>query len=129
MSGRCAGKLAPDLTKYLSVSVIGTVSHYGLMMILIRGFSVSVLAASTVGAITGALIIYLLNYFHTFCSRKSHLESVSKFFMVAVLGLGMNGVVLKATLVHLGWHYLMAQCLATTTVFGFSFIINRTWTF
>ena len=128
-SGRCAGKLVPDLTKYLSASVMGTFAHYSLMMILIRGGAVSVLLASTVGAITGALIIYLFNYFYTFRSQKGHLESVSKFFMVAALGLGMNGVVLKAALVYLDWHYLVAQCLATTAVFGLSFTINRAWTF
>jgi len=122
-------KLLPDLTKYLLVSVFGTLVHYGLMMTLIRQFSAGVLPASTAGAMTGALIIYLLNYFCTFHSRKRHLESVSRFFLVAALGLVINGLVLKAMLGWLGGHYLIAQCLATVAVFGFSFTINRAWTF
>ncbi|MDW7646424.1 MAG: GtrA family protein [Desulfuromonadales bacterium] len=122
-------KLLPDLSKYLLVSVFGTLIHYGLMTVLIQQFSATVLPASTAGAITGALIIYLLNYFCTFHSRKKHLESVSRFFLVAALGLVINGLTLKAILGWLGGHYLIAQCLATVAVFGFSFTINRTWTF
>lgn len=122
-------KLMPDLMKYLLASISGTLVHYGLMITLIRQFQVSVLSASTFGAITGAMIIYLLNYFCTFRSRKRHMESVSKFFIVAALGLAMNGLVLTAVLDYLGVHYLIAQCVATSAVFGLSFSINRAWTF
>lgn len=127
--GQCAGKLVPDLAKYLSASVIGTLAHYGLMLILIRGFSARVLLDSTCGAITGALIIYLFNYFYTFRSQKRHLESLSRFFLVAALGVVMNGTVLNAALDYQGWHYLTVQILAIVAVFGLNFTINRAWTF
>lgn len=129
MSAQCVEKLIPDLMKYLLASISGTLVHYCLMAALIRQFDVSVLSASTSGAITGAMIIYLLNYFCTFRSHKRHMESASRFFIVAALGLAMNGLVLTAVIDCLGVHYLVAQCVATGAVFGLSFSINRAWTF
>lgn len=128
MNGQTTTNLPAQFGKYFAASVTGTLAHYGLMLLLIRRGSADVLTASTCGAITGALIIYTLNYFCTFHSRKRHLESLSKFVLIAALGLVINGAVLK-TLGYLGWHYLPAQLLATASIFTFNFSINRVWTF
>ena len=121
--------LIRELFKYTGASIIGTMLHYGLMIISIRGFNLDVLLASTAGAVSGAITIYYLNYFFTFHSPKNHLESMSKFFLVAFMGILINAVVLKTAMVYFRWEVLTAQIFATAMVFFINFIINRRWTF
>ena len=121
--------LMRELCKYAGASIIGTMLHYGLMIILIRCFNLDALWASTAGAISGAVTIYCLNYFFTFQSPKKHIESMSKFFLVASMGVLINGMVLKAVMVYFQWEVLTAQVFATAMVFFINFIINRRWTF
>ena len=118
-----------ELCKYAGASVTGTSLHYGLMAVLIRFLKIHVVLASTAGAISGAITIYFLNYFFTFHSPKRHLESMSKFFLVASMGVFINGTVLKAVIVYFGWQVLIAQLFATAVVFCINFTINRRWTF
>ena len=121
--------LIRELFKYAGASIIGTMLHYGLMVVLIRGFNIDVLLASTAGAISGAITIYYLNYFLTFQSSKKHLYSMSKFFLVAFMGVLINGMVLKTVMVYFRWQVLIAQLFATVMVFCINFIINRRWIF
>ncbi len=118
-----------ELCKYAGVSITGTSLHYSLMTILIRGLKLNAVLASTAGAISGALTIYFLNYFFTFHSPKKHLESMSKFFLVASMGVFINGMVLKTVMTYFQWQVLIAQLFATAVVFCINFSINRRWTF
>ena len=85
--------------------------------------------ASTAGAVLGALINYTLNYHFTFASQKDHRESLSKFAVVALVGLGLNSLFMWAGVHLLGWHYLPAQIVTTGLVMLWSFAGNRWWTF
>ncbi|MFA5699811.1 MAG: GtrA family protein [Desulfuromonas sp.] len=126
---RSAGGVFSDLAKYLLASVVGTTAHYGLMLLLIRGFAANVVLASTCGALTGAVIVYVLNYFFTFRCQKNHVESMAKFFLLAAAGAGVNGLVLNTAVEYLEWSVPGAQLLATAIVFSLNFTLNRAWTF
>lgn len=117
------------LPGYAGASIVGTGAHYLLFLLLVRGFSVDVVLASTLGAVLGAVIIYLLNYFFIFKSGKKHLETASKFTLVAILSVLLNSLFLNAVIDSFALHYLFAQVLATLVVFALSYMINRIWTF
>lgn len=121
--------LLERLPHYAVASVLGTAAHYTLLFLLVRGFSVGVVLASTLGAILGAIIIYLLNYFFTFKSQKTHLETASKFTVIALLSVLLNSLCLNAIISNFTIHYLLAQVMATLVVFGVSYMANRVWTF
>ena len=118
-----------ELCKYAGASITGTSLHYGLMTVLIQALRLNVVLASTAGAISGAITIYFINYFFTFHSPKKHLESMSKFFLIAFMGVFINGAILKTILMYLRWQVIVAQLVATSVVFGINFPINRRWTF
>ena len=122
-------RLALEMSRYLTASVIGTVAHYCLMMALIYLATVDAVIASTFGAIVGAAIIYVLNYYVTFRSTKTHQVAATRFALVAVLSVVMNGVILKGMLTWFDWHTMLLQGLTTLTVFGLTYLLNRTWTF
>ena len=121
--------LVLELSRYLTASVIGTVAHYCLMLALIYLAAVDEVMASTFGAIVGAAIIYVLNYYVTFRSTKTHQVAATRFALVAVLSVAMNGLILKGMLTWFDWHTMLLQGFTTLTVFGLTYLLNRTWTF
>ena len=121
--------LALELSRYLTASVIGTVAHYCLMMALIYLATIDEVVASTCGAIVGAAIIYVLNYYVTFQSTKTHQVAATRFALVAFLSVVMNGFILKGLLTWLDWHTMLLQGLTTLLVFSLTYMLNRTWTF
>ena len=117
------------MSRYLSASVIGTAAHYCLMMVLLYLAKSDEVVASTCGAILGAIIVYVLNYYVTFKSTKTHQVAALRFALVATLSVVLNGLILKGLLVWFDWHTMLLQAITTLTVFGLTYLLNRTWTF
>ena len=122
-------RMAVQMVNYLGASVAGTLVHYSLLIILIRSLTLNPLWASTSGAIAGALVIYVLNYFVTFRSIKGHLSASSRFFLVAAICTVVNGWMLNIALTQMNWSLAPAQVFATGAQFSIGFAIHRVWTF
>lgn len=118
-----------ELAKYLGASITGTAVHYLLLFVLVRIFTFGPVPASSCGAVAGAVIIYTLNYYYAFRSSRKHTVALSRFALIAVVGLVVNGTVLNAALAHLDWPVGQAQVLATVVQFWFGFFFNRICTF
>jgi putative flippase GtrA len=108
---------------------LGTVLQYVILVALVRFASVSAVAASTVGAIAGAIVNYGVNHRWTFASERSHGHALPRFAGVALAGVIVNGIVMNTMLRFVGAHYLAAQVVATGAVFMLSYVVNRSWTF
>lgn len=109
------------------IGVVGTAAHFTVLIISVQILSMGPLLGSVAGFITGAVINYLLNYHFTFKSENKHLESFSKFFVIAAIGLGLNTSFMYAMTEWL--HYLISQAIATAIVLIWNFLCNRFWTF
>ena len=122
-------QLLTQFIRFTGVGTVGTLAHYGVLILLVQGMGLDVVMASTAGFIVGALINYVLNYHYTFASKKLHREAMSKFFTVALIGMLFNGVIMALCSNVLDLHYLLAQILATGLVLLWGFSANRWWTF
>jgi putative flippase GtrA len=122
-------KLLFQLLCFGSVGGASAVGHYGLLITLVQGFGFEPVRASVAGALLGALINYTLNYHFTFRSKTHHVESVTKFGLVAGFGLLWNTLLMWLGVNVLHTHYLLTQVFATVLVFFWSFGANRYWTF
>ena len=125
---------APDtmlaqFVRYAGAGVIGTATHYAVLVALVQVAQVGAVAASTAGAIVGACINYLLNHRFTFASGQPHRRALPRFAAVAAAGVVLNALVLAAVLALAGPHYLVAQVIATLAVLLAGYLANRTWTF
>ncbi len=121
--------LLRQFVRFLGVGCVSAIGHYGLLILLVQAAGVAAVPASSAGALLGAWINYSLNYRFTFRSNKRHLESVSRFAVVAVVGLLLNTLFMWIGADLLGLHYLLAQVLTTGLVLLWSFGANRFWTF
>jgi putative flippase GtrA len=104
-------------------------THYAPLVALVQAGLAGPVLASTVGAVAGAIVNYLLNRSYTFASSRRHRESAPRFMAIAAAGTAMNAALLAALVEGAGIHYLAAQVVATLAVLGFTYVANRAWTF
>lgn len=114
---------------FAGVGVIGTTGHYIILIVLVQIGNIIPVYASTLGFTAGALINYLLNYKYTFQSQKNHTEAMVKFFIVALVGASINGVLMFIGTELLKFNYIIVQIFGTTTVVFITFYLNMLWTF
>ncbi|TCS37796.1 putative flippase GtrA [Paucimonas lemoignei] len=118
-----------QFVRFFGVGCVSAIGHYGLLILLVQVARIDAVPASAAGALLGAWINYSLNYRFTFRSNKRHVESVTKFAVVAVIGLLLNTLFMWIGVDLLHLYYLLAQVITTGLVMVWSFLANRFWTF
>lgn len=114
---------------FAGVGVVGTAGHYIVLLILVQGFFLNPVIATTAGFIVGAIINYHLNYKYTFKSNKNHTEAITKFFIIAIIGGLLNSYLMHIGLRLTSLNYFIIQILATCSVLIINFSFNKIWTF
>ncbi len=114
---------------FASVGAAWTAAHYVLLIVLVEQVGIDAVWASTGSFIVGAIVNYALNYRFTFRSTQPHHETAYKFFVIAMIGMLLNGAIMHVAINYLNWHYLLSQIVATGLVFIWNFFANRQWTF
>ncbi|MFZ2650833.1 MAG: GtrA family protein [Burkholderiaceae bacterium] len=117
------------LLRYCTVGVAATALHYAVLVAAVELAGFAAALASALGSVGGAAFSYACNRRFTFESSARHRQALPRFVAVAVLGAGVNAVVVALGTLVLGWHYLIAQVLATLLVLLGGFTLNRFWTF
>jgi putative flippase GtrA len=120
---------SPQFLRYVLAGATGTAVHYALLIVLVQLASVGAVAATTAGAVSGALVNYRLNHRFTFESDQPHKHALPRFALVALLGIAINAAVVALLLPWVVPYYLLAQVAATGVVLITGFAVNRAWTF
>jgi len=115
--------------RFAGVGVVGTIAHYLVLVLGVEALGVGPLVASCAGFTVGALVNYGLNYRYTFRSDRRHREALPRFYLVAVAGFFINGLIMLVLAEKLGLQYLLAQVVATGVVLVWGFGANSVWTF
>lgn len=116
-----------QLLAYGLAGATGTSLHYVFAYTLWQHSGIPVVAASTVGAIAGAITNYLLSYTVVFKSQSRHLQAARRFAITAVAGFAINSAVLQLLLAE--FNVFASQLVATACVFFFGYVVNRKWSF
>jgi putative flippase GtrA len=116
--------------KFAVVGAIGAVVDMGVLVILKEYFGLNVYLARAISFTCAVLNNYTLNQRWTFSDlEKRHSRQLVQFFVVSVIGLGLNLILMYIFHGILGLHYLIATCLAILIVLIWNFFANRFWTF
>jgi len=111
------------------VGALATGAHFAILVLLVEAMRMAPVAASSVGALAGALVSYHLNYRHTFRSRQRHQVALPRFLGVAILAFAVNALVLAALVRGARVPYLAAQAITTAAVMALTFTLGRRWAF
>jgi putative flippase GtrA len=117
------------LTAFGVVGVIGTGTHYLVLIMLVEIAGINPVTATSVGFVVGALFNYVLNRRYTFQSSKAHLDAAPKFFIIAIVTGIVNSLLVYGGVTLMGANYMLVQIGATFIVFLANFALNSLWTF
>ena len=117
-----------QLVRFASAGTAATATHYLMLILLVELAGVNPTVASVIGYGVSWVVNYSLNRRFTFKSARPHREALGRFVSVGVMALLLNSTAM-AIATAVGIHYLVAQVLATSLVFCWTFTCNRLWTF
>lgn len=126
---RASRPFAATFVRFAMMGGIGTAAQYLTLVALVHAAGIDAVLASSIGAIVGAIVNYLLNQHVTFRGQRSWKETGPRYVVVVAIGFVLNAAVM-ALLVHgLALNYLASQIIATGVTFVVNFLISHFWAF
>jgi putative flippase GtrA len=113
---------------YAMVGVAGTAGHYAFLLAAVSLGVMGPVAATSGGALVGAVINFVLNTKVTFRGRMTA-GTAARFFATAALAAAANGIMMSALLTVFPVDYRLAQLFVTASLLCITFGINSAWTF
>jgi putative flippase GtrA len=121
------------LLKFVKFSLVGfsgVFVDFGITFFCKEYLKVQKYLANTFGFVTAAFTNYLLNRIWTFRSTNPQVfEEFTRFFMIALIGLGINLLIIWAMSGKLKVNFYLSKLVATVLVTGWNFLINAYFTF
>jgi putative flippase GtrA len=120
--------------RFAAVGLSGTAVQYGTVYFsMAAGFGLlhksPEVTGSAIGYILGSVVNYILNYFFTFGSDKSHVEAAAKYFTVLGIGWCLNLLLMSVLVEHWGWWVWYAQVVTTGIGLCWNFGGSKLWAF
>lgn len=122
-----------EFFRFLATGGSATSVHYAVFLLGISVIRMDATMASALGYLCGSVVSYLMSYYYTFDSNRSHREAVVLFYLMAVTGFFINTCCVHALAAGLGWNPWLSQVCATilTLFWNFfvskAFVFNRSW--
>ncbi|MGA2667103.1 MAG: GtrA family protein [Patescibacteria group bacterium] len=119
-----------QFVKFGVVGVSSTVIDWGIYLLLTRFTLIFYLIAKVVSFAVSVINSYIWNRRWTFRSYDPNkLHQFSKFMVVALVGLGLNTLIMYLVVSWFHWRDIIGLALATLIVLFWNFLINKFWTF
>lgn len=122
-------RLIEQFIRFALVGAACTALHFAVLHLLVAGAGLSAWLASSLGAVCGAVLNYLIARTWVFASSEAHHRAMPRFAGVFVVSLGLNAGLMAVLADTLQWHHLMAQAVTTGLVLVWNYLGHRTWTF
>lgn len=118
-----------EMARYGVVGVIGTASHFGVLVALVEWAGLDYLLATTLGFIAALAVSYGLNVKWTFRVSVSHRVAFVRYLLVSLFGLFLNNSVMFVSVELLKLHYVVGQVLVVFIIPPTNYFLNRYWSF
>lgn len=116
--------------KFCIVGFMGVLVDFGITFLLKEVFKVQKYLANAIGFTTAATTNYIFNRIWTFHSSNPHVvQEFSRFFFIALIGLGINSLIIWAMSGKLKVNFYLSKLVATVIVTAWNFLINAYFTF
>ena len=123
-------KIISELSRSVLVGIIGTIFNLFLLYVFEHFLFNHYLLGATLANIITMIYIFVADRYYTFKHGNGSLHvQFTKYLLIYILS-NLSSVALLAFFVEIfGWHYLLAQAIATTLVSFVTFIIFKYWIF
>lgn len=123
-----ARPIANSLMAFGAVGVLATIVHFVVGLGIVGAGLMSPFNANILAFLTAFGVSYVGHRRFTYASTAPAARTLPRFFLVAVLGLGLNQVIVYLLVDVLGWSYLAALVVVVSLVPAVVYVIGR-WAF
>jgi putative flippase GtrA len=122
------------ISTYLVVGVASVVIQWGLLALFVESALLKPVLASFVSYLVSSIFNYFANYYLTFSSQKNHIQSMTRYFAVVAISLGLNTFLFYwlmqlFTFYGVEQFYLVAQSMVTVLMVMINFVVIRKWVY
>jgi putative flippase GtrA len=122
------------ISTYLVVGVASVVIQWGLLALFVESSLLKPVLASFVSYLVSSIFNYFANYYLTFSSQKNHIQSMTRYFAVVAISLGLNTFLFYwlmqlFTFYGVEQFYLVAQSMVTVLMVMINFVVIRKWVY
>jgi putative flippase GtrA len=122
-------KILTKIIKYAVVGVLGTLTHFSILTILVEVLHCRPVVSSTVGFICTLIISYYFNYTWTFASKSRHIVTLPRYTTVSLIGLCLNASVMYIAVNIFNLWYATGQAVSVIIIPTSNFLLNSYWSF
>lgn len=116
-------------TKFGLVGGLGTIVYYLVLWFLVEVLSIPVLTSTTIAFFLVIIENYILHYRWTFDCARPHAATFPRFLIMNFIGLGINYLVVLASMTMMQLHYMVAQTFAIVAVISWNLVLCSAWIF
>ena len=109
-------------SRFLFNGGIATSAHWLLMYVLIVN-NLDPLVSSFFGALVGALVNYILQFYFTFNCRQTHRQTIPLYVLVLCFSLTLNTIILMLLIDVFEIKVIIAQFITTLSVMFTNYIL------
>lgn len=122
-------RLIQQIAKFGVVGVVATVIDFGLLTLLTELAGWDPVVAAGVSFVVSLLFNYALSMRYVFRHREdiSRAREVALFFVLSVIGLGLNELIMALGVNGAGLNYLWVKVAATAFVMVWNFVSRKLW--
>ena len=118
-----------EFFKFFVTGGSATAAHYVVFWLCIAVAAMDATTSSAIGYLFGSVVSYLLNYYYTFDSRRSHRTAVLLFYVMVSIGFLINIGIMHVFVKELSLNPWLAQICATGLTLVFNFVVSKFFVF
>lgn len=120
-------RLAWQFTRFLIVGLVSFAVDYGLFVVLFQVFGVQYIVASTISFSVSLILNYVLTLKFVFAPKpgRNILKEFAIYIALNMIALGLNQLILFATVDGMGVDPLVGKLIATAVVLVYNFISRK----
>jgi putative flippase GtrA len=115
--------------RHLIAGGIGTLLYITLVAICVEIVSIHPVNATIIATVLNACYTYTIQRKWVYNSNTSHLRSIPKFIIVAVIAILLNAIIMYLVVETFNWWYGFGIIFAAAVVPPTNFLLNYYWTY
>jgi len=126
----CYKKLLKQSFYYANIGLIAMLIDFAVLYFLVEFLYVNYLIAVVLAFFVAVIFNFIAQKKFTFKDQnKNHAFQITSFFLIGIVGMGMNVGIIYVCVEYLGLWYMFGKVFATGVAFVWNFLANKFITF
>ncbi len=118
------------LFSFALVGTLAALTHLGVVYLCVQYANLAPLIANVIGWLVAFCVSFSGHFFATFAKQGANLgQAAGRFFLVSLLGFGINAITYALALSWSKQHYLIVLTVVLVFVAALTYVLSLRWAF